>query len=127
MQRIKRTAESWSYVPRTDRELPAEQQTRFTLKPLTLTERAALKDALTRTLVQVDGSIAVLSRNRQEGLGVVLTHVLAVENYPPGAPQPWPAGQEERLVYLEQFNDDDVREIGDEIFAHSNLGEPEKN
>lgn len=127
MKRITRSAASWTFVPPSDRDLPPEQQTTFTLRPLTITERAHYHDNLTRTSANGDGGSVVLSRTRQVSVEIVLNQVIAIENFPVGAPEPWPKELDARITYLEKFDDDDLEAIADEIWLRSKLGVPEKN
>lgn len=120
---VKRPAESWRYVLRGDRALPIEQQTVFTLAPLTMAERAQVHDDITRTQTQPDGTRITLGRTRQTGVELVLSHVVAIENFPVGAPEPWPTSAAARARYLERLQDDDVLELGNEIFERSDLGD----
>ena len=122
-----RPAESWTYLLVSDRELPIEEQSRFTLSPLTQAERAAIQDDLARTHVATDGSKSVVARTRRQGLSIALDHIVAIENFPAGAPQPWPKDREGRETYLEMLDDDFVQEIGNEVFERSSVGVAEKN
>jgi hypothetical protein len=83
---VKRPAESWAFVLDGDRALPTEQQTRFTLRPMTINDRAAARDDLTRELVGPDGTRIIQRRTRQHSLMLALSHIVAIENFPVGAP-----------------------------------------
>lgn len=123
-------AESWSYVLKDDRVLPLEQQSRFILRPLSQAERATVRDAMNRV---VSTSTGELTENRtwQVTHGLALSHIVSIENFPAGAPAPWPNRMSERERYLEQLDDDYVLEIGNEIWVKSTLtpeeGEAAKN
>ncbi|HVX39615.1 MAG TPA: hypothetical protein VHB25_08580 [Gemmatimonadaceae bacterium] len=121
----KRPPESWSYVLRADRALPFDQQSRFTLSPLSHGERAAMRDDLVRTRYAPDGSRDVAPRTHQNARELVLGHLTSIENFPVSAAQPWPSDREARERYLELLEDDDVLELGDEIWARSTLGPEE--
>lgn len=121
-QRASRPAESFTYIPIADRALPVEQQSRFTLRPMTLTERAAARDNMSRTQVR-DGERTIASRSRQLAVELTLNHLLAAENFPAGEPKPWPADAPlaDRQAYLELLGDDLVNEIGNEVYIRSTL------
>lgn len=119
---IKRTAEAWTYVLVTDRALPIDQQTRFVLKPLTHVERATVRDSLSRLQIDAAGTKALLDRTRQEAFGLALSNIVAVENFPVGEARAWPAKKADREAFLDQLDDDDVLEIGNEIWERSKLG-----
>jgi hypothetical protein len=117
---VKRPAESWTYMLASDRALPLEQQTRFTLRPMTIGERAAAWDDLVRELRNDDGTRTLLRRTRQQGVELAIRHIVSIENFPVGAAQPWPADAEQRARYLELLEDRDVSELADEIWKRSN-------
>jgi hypothetical protein len=119
-QRVAVPAERWTYVLKSDRELPAEQQSRFTLRPLSMAERAAARDNLARVHV-ANGERIITHRDRSLAVELSLSHIEAIENFPAGDPKPWPADQplSARLSYLELLGDEAVREIGNEIFDQS--------
>jgi hypothetical protein len=127
MLKIIRSAESWRYIPLSDRALPPEQQTVFRLSPMTQAERVGTHDAITRTIIEPDGTQTIVRRMRQVTYALCLEHIESVENFPPGAPQAWPATAAERATYLEQFDDAAIEELGNEIYDHSSVGAPEKN
>jgi hypothetical protein len=120
---------SWRYVPLRDRGLPAEEQTAFILRPMTLPERAAAHDELARVQVAPDGTRTVQARTRQVAARLAREHVTAIENFPGGAPQPWPTTDDDRQKYLELLDDDVVLELGNEIYERSRFGpgDPAKN
>lgn len=124
---IKRMVESWTYVPIADRALEAGEQTAFRLSPLSQAELFAVTDDLQRTIIEPDGTQVITSRERQTALRLCLSHIASVENFPVGAPQPWPEEREKRRVFLEQFDHELVRELGDEIYGKSRIGVAEKN
>lgn len=119
---IKRPAESWVYVLMRDLTLDLGQQSRFTLRPMTHAERAAVRDDIARTQEAADGSTITLMRTRQQGYSIALSHIVSIENFPSDAPKPWPTDANDRAAYLEQLADDDVLELGNEVWARSALG-----
>ena len=121
----KRPPESWTYILQSDRALPIEQQSRFVLSPLTHAERAAVRDGAARILHLEDGSVQSIDRTHQNAYAIVLDHVVSIENFPAGASQPWPAKRDDRMRYLEQLDDDDVLELGNEVWLRSSLGPDE--
>ena len=128
MQRTRRPAESWTYIPRDDRALPPDQQTRITLRPLTLQERMrAIDDQSWVTEDPATGVRSVARRAWQEAFRLATDFIEAVENFPAGAPEPWPAGRKERQAYLEGMGEDVILEIGNEIINHSMMEPEAKN
>jgi hypothetical protein len=127
MQKIVRSAESWRYIPLADRPLPPEQQTVFRLSPMTQAERVSTHDEIVRTVIEPDGTQTVIRRMRQVTRALCLEHIEAVENFPVGQPQAWPANHTDRVAYLEQLPDEVIEEIGNEIYDRSSVGAPEKN
>jgi hypothetical protein len=129
-KQAKRSAESWTYVLEADQRLPVEEQTRFTLKPMTGAERAQFVDDLVRTSVAPDGSQTVMRRTQQNARELCLTHIERIENFPAGSngsAMAWPKSREEREAYLEQLSDDDVMELGNEVYVRSTAGPDAKN
>jgi hypothetical protein len=123
-------AESWSYVLQADRALEPDQQTRFTLRPVIAADRDRIRDNLMWTQIHADGSQTKVRRTRQTARVVALEHIVSVDNFPVGAPLPWPKDRGEREAYLAMFDDNDIEELGDEIWARSTIGpdeEPLKN
>jgi hypothetical protein len=118
---VKRSAESWIYVLKADRTLDPSEQTRFTLRPMTHAERAATMDDAARTLTTSEGVVSV-GRFHQNAYEIALRHIVSIENFPIGAPQPWPKDADERARYLDQLDDDDIVEVGDEVWRRSRLG-----
>jgi hypothetical protein len=122
--------ESWVYVLDADKKLPPEEQTRWTLSPMTQSERARFVDDLVRTHVSEDGGQTVIRRTEQQALGLCLTHIVSVENFPAGsngASQAWPKGQAERERYLEMVDAADILELGNEVYVRSTAGPDAKN
>lgn len=126
-KRAKRLVESWAYVPRAERALPAEEQTLFRLRPMTQSERLTANDDLVLTTNAPDGSQIIASRARIVARRLCLQHIESVENFPAGDAVPWPTERTEREKYLETMDDELVHEVGNEVFTRSGIGELEKN
>jgi hypothetical protein len=125
----KRPPGSWTYVLQSDRELPESEQSRFTLRPLTGAERERATDDVTRQVFRADGSVETISRMRTVARELALSHIESVENFPAGAPKPWPNGTggiEARQKFLEELADEHTFELGNEIYLRSTLGPEEK-
>lgn len=118
----KRVAGSWTYVPEADRSLPPEQQTVFTLSPLTGAERERVVDELNQRAIMPDGSIRIISRTRSIARDLVLSHCDRIERFPSDAPKGWPKEPDARQAYLEAMDDDLVFEVGNEVYNRSALG-----
>jgi hypothetical protein len=113
-------AESWIYVTKADRELPKDQQSRFTLSPMTAAERDVAQDTLS----------SGAAGTREYARKIARDHIVSVENFPVGEPKPWPEKSADREAYLATLHDDDVLAIGNEVWVRSSLGadeEPLKN
>jgi hypothetical protein len=95
-----RAAASFPYVLIGDRDLPPEQQTQFVLRTLTVDEHAA---------------------------ALALEHIVSIENFPVGAPQPWPDERERRRDYLGMLMPADLQELGGVLFHRAEVGDEEKN
>lgn len=126
-KQIKRSAESFRYVLKSDQSLQATEQTVFVLNPLSADERDRLIDEAVVTRTLPDGSKEAVDRTRQQSRGTVLAHLAGVENFPVGAPREWPKAIEDRKNYLNELADDDVLELHNELFRRSWLGDEEKN
>jgi hypothetical protein len=122
-----RAAASFPYVLIGDRDLPPEQQTQFVLRPLTVDEHAAAHDGLVRTLVDKDGNRTIVNRTRQQAVSLALEHIVSIENFPVGAPQPWPDERERRRDYLGMLMPADLQELGGVLFHRAEVGDEEKN
>jgi hypothetical protein len=123
-------AEAWTYVLLSDRELPPDEQTRFTLRPMTAPERDHVRDNLSWTQLHPDGAHTRVNRTRQSARAIALNHIVGVENFPVGSPQPWPKERDDQVRYLAMLDDGDVLELGNEVFDRSTMGadeEPIKN
>lgn len=107
--------ESWWYVLEDDRALPSSEQSRFLLRPLTVAERAALWDSF---VVEKD-------RTFVRALELLVDHVERVENFPAGAPEPWPQKRAEREAYIGMLPGLYMSELANEIMRHAKLS-PER-
>jgi hypothetical protein len=105
-RQVKRQTENWTYVLEADRALPEAEQTKFTLKPLNPNERDRIIDGFSSTVTLRDGTKEVHDHGRELSGRLPITHVVAIDNFPVGAPKPWP-------------EDRDVRELGTEIWNKS--------
>lgn len=123
----KRVAGSWSYVLEEDQKLPLEQQSVFVLQPLTGAERERVADEVTQRIFEKDGSIRTISRMRSVARELCLTKIESIQRFPSDAPREWPEKPEERAKYLELLSDDQVFEIGNQIYERSALGPEEAN
>ena len=126
-RQIKRSPESFTYVLQADRELSADQQTRFTLKPLTTAERHSLFERNTERIQQANGDVRLVAHTISLAREVCLEHIEAIDRFPVDRPEPWPAKSKERQAYLEQFADTDLAEIYGVLFERSWLGDDVKN
>ena len=118
----KRAAECWRYVLLRDRKLPPEEQTTWILRPLTQLERAEARDNMARVQTIPGGGTATITRTHRLSLDLAVSNIHSVENFPAGAPEPWPEDREARLAYLDALDDDDVKELGNEIWVRSAIG-----
>lgn len=118
----KRVAGSWRYELLEDQALPPEQRSVFICNPLTGAERERVRDEISERILQADGSLRLTSRMRTIARELCLTKIAAIERFPIDAPVSWPAEPEKRATYLEQLTDDQVFEIGTQIFDRSALG-----
>lgn len=113
---VKRPAESWIYVLKADRGLEERERSVFTLAPLTYAQRAGVRDDMQRA------AAASSDRVHRAAAEIAVTHIVLIENFPAGEPQPWPKSRGDRERYIEMLDDDHVLEIGDEIWGRSSLG-----
>jgi hypothetical protein len=123
----KRAAETWRYVLFADRALPPEQQSTFVLRPLTQLERADVHDNMTRFVSVPEGGRVAVARDHRLSVELCASNIVAVENFPAGAAEPWPEGRAERFAYLEGLDDAYVQEIGNELWLRATLGDDAKN
>lgn len=126
----RRPIEAWWYVLPSDRDLPAEKQSRFLLKPLSQAERMEAWDE--SDWVSIDGTTGertVKPRGFRQARELVIRNLVDVENFPASKPDPFPKGgsQAERTAYIEKLDDIDLFLIGDEIRKHSSLELEVKN
>ncbi len=126
-RKVERITEAWWYILIAEKDAKPEEQSRFRLKPLAGSERAAVLDDRSWVQRNTDGSLTVVPRGVQQARNLCLSHIVDVENFPVGEPQPWPEEIEARDKYLDQLDDLNVYEIGNEIRTRSTLGGAEKN
>lgn len=128
METVKRPTEAIVYVPETDRELPADQQTKITLRPMTQAERIAAIDD--EDVLEVGGSAArVRGRQWRRNYELARDHITAVEHFPVDDPKPWPAtgARAEKEAYLALMPEAAVFLIGQAVFERSVLPAGAKN
>jgi hypothetical protein len=122
---VQKRVGSWTFIPPSDRKLPAAEQTVFVLKPLTQLQRMEVWD----NLRWVNPDNTMQPRAFVQARELCLSNIEDVQNFPPGSPKPWPkdGSFEAKAEYLEQFDDMDVLIIGNEIRDHSALDDDIKN
>jgi hypothetical protein len=125
--KITRPAQSWTYILDDDRDLPDAEQSRFTLRPLTQQERAVIRDEIGRIETGKDGTKSVISRSYRQGIEIVLDAIVSIENFPAGAPQPWPDDRQQRRQYIDMLSDHYVQELANEAWFKSVAGDDVKN
>lgn len=125
--RVHRAAETWDYVLRDDRKLPAEEQSRFTLRPLTQEERQRYQDRLVSKIENADGVRETVFRSNTSAFQIALSNIVSIENFPAGEPMPWPESRADRIKYVSMLSDAYVIEIGDEIWGKSLVEDAVKN
>lgn len=120
-KRVHRSAEAFTYVLLADRGLPADQQSRFRFRPLTVGEKLAALDGLNWVSVAADGTREVMPRAFVQSLQLVLEHLESAENFPTDEPRAWPANgsEEQQLEYLGMLDELDLLELGNEIRHHA--------
>lgn len=126
-KKVARPAESWTYVLKDDRELRPEEQSHFVLRPLTQSERALSLDEVMRGFTSPDGVTTTVVYARRQAIETVITCLLSVENFPAGAPEPWPTSRADRLAYLNGLSVKWISELADEVFERSIVGDDLKN
>ena len=143
MQPVQKKRESWRYVARLDRNLPIEEQTVFVLTPLLQGERVKVWDNASWVQQGPGGTQVLMPRTYQAAYELCVDHIADIENfpakvksgetgvyaYPDGAPKQYPFGgsADEKLKYLDQFDDLTILEIGNEIRDRSTLDVSAKN
>lgn len=126
----RRPIEAWWYVLPSDRELPAEKQSRFLLKPLTQAERMEVWDESDWVSVNPEtGERTIRPRGFRQARELVLRNLVDVQNFPVSSPKPFPKDgtRAERETYINDFDDIDLFLIGNEIREHSSLEREVKN
>jgi hypothetical protein len=133
MQPITRPTETWKFIHESDKALPEDQQTIFTLEPLSLTEEMAAIEAQQAIATNpVSGERVVRDRKWTAALEMFCAHVVDIENFPPGAnggARKWPRSGsiEERLEYASQFSSVVIYDIAQAIFNRGLLSDDAKN
>lgn len=123
---VERVVEPFEYILPADLELPADQQTIFTFRPMKQRERLAVLDD-SGTISFQAGERRINDRTYQQGYEIVLAHLEKVQNFPPGAPVDWPKTEAERIKYLERLSDIDIMLLGNAVIQRSILHDMEKN
>lgn len=129
-QKAIRDVENFTYVLRGDRALPPAEQSTFRFRPLTQAERVRILDGM--EVVLVDPSTRTRSIKPcgvQQAYDAVLLSLVAADNFPAGAAEPYPIdkGREACVKYLEGLDDLSVLELGNYVIDRATLGPPEKN
>lgn len=133
MQPIKRATETWTFIHESDRDLPPDQQTIFTLEPLSLPEEMAVIEAQQAIATDpVTQERIVRDRKWTAALEVFCGHVVAIDNFPPGAngqAKKWPreGTPQERVEFAGQFSSVTIYDIAKEIFNRGLLSADAKN
>lgn len=122
---IRRSTEPFVYVLERDRNLPPNEQSRFTLKPLTTAERFELLDTVVTTIIHPDGRREIVDHTWRRAREQLKSHLVSVENFPAEDPRSWPSDgtDTDRERYLDRLEDSDILEIYNEIFRRSFKGE----
>jgi hypothetical protein len=79
--------------------------------------------------IEANGRRTLNSRSFQQAHALVISQLLATENFPLDAPKQWPVdgSRSDKEAYLELLDDMDVYEIGNAIRDRSILEEEAKN
>lgn len=124
-------AELIAYVPKDDRALPPEEQSTFKLRPLTQAERLRAFDEMTTTEVRRSGDDVVRwlhDHSWSQARELVLEHLVDVQNFPAGAPVPWPGAgsQAQKEEYLAMIDVYLLYELGEELRTRASVSEAVK-
>lgn len=121
--------EGMSYTPRADRDLPEAERSVFRFRALTQAERLSALDDAEVVHVSSTGERTVRQRSFSQARELVLLTLESADNFPAGGPVQYPrsGSAQERSRYLEMIGDALMYELGNAVFDHSTLGEPEKN
>jgi hypothetical protein len=115
MKATRRSSESFWLTPKADQGLPADDQSRFKFRPLTQAERMNALDDFAVHIKRADGSMELKTRDYGQSRTIVRAHLIEVDNFPAGAPEPWPADEAARDAYLEQIDDMVLHELGQAV------------
>jgi hypothetical protein len=81
----------FTLVPECDAELPANEQSRFTFRPMTYAERLRSVDEMQIIELRPDNTRVLHDRSFQQAREILLACLVASENFPAGAPVAYPA------------------------------------
>ena len=128
-ERAKRPVEPFWFTLPADRELPAEQQSKFRFRPMTQRERMHALDNVEVVTEDKTGAKQLRFRSFQQNYEIVLECLIEAKNFPASSPVEYPSkgSREEKAKYLEMIEDPDVYAMGDYVFDRSTIGVEEKN
>ena len=109
---------SWVFIPAGDEELKPEEQTRITCRQLTQAERMEAWDNINWTVKdEGTGEVTIMPRTFRLARDLCKAAILSIENFPPGAPKPWPkdGSEAEKDAYLDMIPDMEMLRIGQAI------------
>lgn len=121
MKAVTRSTGVVPYILKADQHRKPEEQSTFYIRPLTQGERMEANDRINITTVGPTGVVEQEGRGWRQALELCVTRIERIENFPDGAPKPWPVSEKERREYMEQFEDRDVSEIGTAIREASTM------
>jgi hypothetical protein len=78
MKVAKRPVGSWTYIPKEDRELPADKQTRVVCRQLSQAERMTSWDNLNWTQRDAEGNVTLLPRTFQLARELCINCIISV-------------------------------------------------
>jgi hypothetical protein len=127
MKVAKRPVGSWTYIPKEDRELPADKQTRVICRQLSQAERMESWDNLNWTQRDTEGNVTLLPRTFQLARQLCINCIIGIENF--DSPTPWPAmgSDEEKGAWLDNIPDMEMLGIGQAIRQRAFLEDEIKN
>lgn len=113
-----------------DEKLEPAEQTTFVARPMTRRERMASYDNMNTTEILPDGTQVRRQRTFAQSIEILVATLKAVENFPAGAEEPYPADgtRDEKLAYLDRVPGDMVLfQIAEAIRDRSEAGETQGN
>lgn len=130
----KRQIGNWQWIHPEDAKLPPEQQTVFTLSPMTQAERMESYD-MGNWVRMVNGQRMIEPRAFRQAREICLSHVVDVANLRkevPGGTEllnfPSNGTAEEKSAFFDSYVDEIILfHIANEIRDRSTIGPPEKN